>query len=280
MKYTNKLNLPESFAKFYKSTETKIIENRYSVTELLKPTQEIILFRKHANEVSCDIAECIPALFGTAVHELLEKNAPEGDYSEYKLEFSIFGKIIVGITDLLSQDMKIITDYKTGTTSKVSRKDFNDFYYQGMMYAFGIFLNHNVKPQKLIFPILLKDWSKIKAASSPDYPKSPIYVWKYDIKDSDYDNILDFIKNKFKEIDEMKMHCSDEDRWYSGTKYAVYKKKDDAKAKKIFDTIEEANAFAQENSCEYVQTRLGEYTKCNYYCDVRPFCEQFNKEGI
>lgn len=280
MKYTNKLNLPESFAKFYKSSEETIKENRYSVTELLKPTQEIILYRKYANSIYRDIVDCVPALLGTAVHELLEKNAPEGDYAEHKIEFDFRGKIIVGVVDLLRRDMKKITDYKTGTTSKVMREDFKDFYHQGMIYALGTFLKYGIKPDQLEFPILLKDWSKIKAAAGGNYPNSPIYVWNYSILDSDYDYIIDYLINKFKEIDEYKMNCSDEDRWYSGTKYAVYKKESDAKAKKIFDTKEEADIYAEENSCEYVEERLGDYTKCDFYCDVSKFCEQYRREKI
>jgi len=280
MKYTNKLNLPESFAKFYKSTEETIKENRYSVTELLKPTQEIILYRANINRIYRDIVDCVPALFGTAVHELLEKNAPEGAYSEHRLEFDIFGKTIVGVTDLLSEDMLEITDYKTGTTSKVMREDFDDFYKQGMMYALGTFIKYGIKPRKLRFPILLKDWSKIKAATGGNYPNSPIYVWLWDIQQSDYDFIVDFIKKKFDEIDACKMHCTDEERWYTGTRFAVYKKESDAKAKKIFDNKKDADVYAEENSCEYVEERSGDYIKCDFYCDVRLFCDQYRKEKI
>ena len=48
MKYTNKLNLPEVFVNIYKNREEREPQiNRFSVTELLKPTQEILLTRKY-----------------------------------------------------------------------------------------------------------------------------------------------------------------------------------------------------------------------------------------
>ena len=278
MKYSNKLNLPESFSNFYKSQEEVVIPNRYSVTELLKPVQEIMLYRKHINQISIDISECIPALFGTAVHELLEKNAPENCLSEYKFEEEINGKILVGKCDLLDLTQKILTDYKTSSVSKVTKQDFEDYYLQGMMYAYLTYLKFNIKISKIRFPVLLKDWSKIKSYSVTNYPQSPIYMWEYAPQDSDLEYIIEYINNKFKEIDDNISECTDKDKWYSGDKYAVYKLAGDARAKKVFDTYSEAELFKVENNCEYIEKRLGENIKCNYYCNVKEFCKQYRKE--
>lgn len=281
MKYTNKLNLPTAFTNFYQTTEENIIENRYSVTELLKPIQEIILFRKHANEIYRDVADCIPALFGTAVHELLEKNADENVLSEYKFEQEFYGKVLVGKCDVLDLSNLEINDYKTSSASKVMKGDFSDYYKQDMMYALMAMIKFDVKIKKLRNYILIKDWSKLKANVMTGYPQSPIYTWEYDVQDSDFDYIRDFIKNRFAEIDEGIKDCTLEEKWYTGDKYAVYKKAGDKRAAKVLDSEQEAHDFIT-NQCGgagEIQVRKGENLKCKYYCDLKNFCSQYRKEN-
>ena len=73
MKYTNKLNLPQSIVDSFTESDTPI-KNRYSVTEILKSNKEILLTRKYWNNIEVDVSECINMLFGTAVHKILEEN--------------------------------------------------------------------------------------------------------------------------------------------------------------------------------------------------------------
>ena len=127
----------------------------------------------------------------------------------------------------------------------------------------------------------MKDWSKIKAANSSNYPSSAIYVWKYTIQDSDYDFIEQYIKNKLDEINTaiatgVLPECSDEDRWYTGTEYAVYKNAGDKKAAIVCDTEEEAHGYITNkcNGAGEIQVRKGEYLKCKHYCNCSKFCQK------
>ena len=279
---TNRYNLPQALVNLTKDKE--YIENRYSVTELLLPTREIILNRLYADEIEKDVSDVIPALFGTAVHNVLEANTPllKGLLTEQSLECQ-FGEVTVsGRIDLLDMNNLEITDYKTCSVSKVMREDFEDFKLQGLAYAYMVWKRLGLIIKRLKFPCLLKDWSKIKSASSSNYPSSAIYIWKYDVQESDVDFIERYIKNKLKDIHDAEISlpmCTDEERWYTGTKYAVYKHAGDKKAAIVCDSEEEAHGYIT-NKCDgagEIEVRKGEYLKCNHYCDCCKFCEEGGK---
>ena len=278
---TNKLNLPEAFVRATSSDDHKFEPMRFSVTELLLPTKQIVLQREHFDEIKEDVADRIPAMIGTAIHALLEKLAPENVETESKIESQFDQFTLAGKIDCLIVDDQEIDDYKSCSVSKVMKKDFQDWLNQGLMYALLVYLKRNIIIRKFKIYALMKDWSKLKANCSADYPQSAIYVWEYNIQDSDYDYITTFIKNKFNEIQlammsHNQLECTDEERWYTGTKYAVYKKAGDLKAAKVFDTEEEAHQFITEkcNGTGEIQVRPGEYLKCKYYCNAKEFCNQ------
>lgn len=277
MKITNKLGLPESFVVYASKDNREYKERRYSVTELLLPTREIKLNRKYAQEIEIDVSDTIPALFGTAVHKVLEDNTPilTGLNTEMSIEMQFGEDTIAGRIDLFDSNELEITDYKTCSVSKVVKEDFEDFRKQGLMYALGIFKKYGIISKKLKFPCLMKDWSKIKSLTSSNYPASAIYIWRYEISDSDYDYIEGYIKDKLNDInrEELPM-CSDEERWYTGTKYAVYRNVGDKRAAIVCDTEEEAHGYIT-NKCEgsgQIEVRKGEYLKCKYYCNCSKFC--------
>lgn len=279
MKYTNKLNLPEVFSNCFKNEDKETIENRYSVTEILGSIREILLYRKYRNEITVDISDKIPALFGSAVHKILEENKTDDCEAEVKLEIKFGNNTLVGIIDSLNLKELLIEDYKTTTTSKVSKNDFSDWYHQDMMYAYMVLIIYDVKIKKLKNYALLKDWSKIKAATSTNYPQSPIFIWEYNVQDSDYDYIYKFIKNKLADIHEHKNNlpeCTDEEKWYTGTKYAVYKNVGDKRATIVCDTEQEAHDYITNkcNGAGQIEVRKGENLKCKYYCDCAKFCEK------
>ena len=277
MKITNKLGLPESFVVYANKDNREYKERRYSVTELLLPTREIKLNRKYAQEIEIDVADTIPALFGTAVHKVLEDNTPilTGLNTEMSIEMQFGEDTIAGRIDLFDSNELEITDYKTCSVSKVMKEDFEDFRKQGLMYALGIFKKYGIISKRLKFPCLMKDWSKIKSLTSSNYPASAIYIWKYEISDSDYDYIEGYIKDKLNDINREEMPvCTDEERWYTGTKYAVYKNAGDKRAAIVCDTEEEAHGYIT-NKCEgagQIEVRKGEYLKCKYYCNCSKFC--------
>jgi len=283
MKVTNKLNLPEPFVLYCSRDDHSPKEHRYSVTELLLPIREILLNRKYYDQIEEDVADCIPALFGTAVHRVLEENTPILEHlnSEESIECNIGEDTLSGRVDLLDFNELSIQDYKTCSVSKIMKQDFEEWKLQGLMYAYILFKKQGVIMRKLKFYALMKDWSKVKAVNSSNYPTSAIYVWEYNIADSDYDYIEKWIKDRLSLINyhlenDTLPECTDEERWYTGTKYAIYKKAGDARAAYLADTEEDAHNYIT-NKCNgsgEIQVRKGEYLKCRLYCNCCKFCEK------
>lgn len=291
MRITNKLNLPEPFVNYVEESERPVQEHRYSVTELLLPVREILLSRRMRDYLESDVADSIPALFGTAVHRVLEEfywkdRIEEGvSLEEPVCETFRSGKTVLsGRIDVLDMNAKTIIDYKTCSVSKIMKEDFEDWRLQGLMYAYLVFREKGELIKRLKFIAMAKDWSKIKSATSTNYPKSAVYVWEYEIPESDYDFIGKWIESRLdavEEADENIPECTDEEKWYTGTKWAVYKKEGDARAACVCDSEEEANGYLQNklNGVGAIQKRLGEYIKCKYYCPCAKFCEKGGKDG-
>lgn len=269
---TNKHNIPQALVNLVNSKEKRNpVENRYSVTELLMPTREIQLTRLHYGEIDEDISDMVMALFGTAAHKLLEENAT--DKAEIKFEVDFHGATIVGVADLITDDA--IEDYKFTTTTKIQREDFDDWRMQGLMYAWLNYLKTGEIKRKIRIHAFLKDWSKLKASAVSGYPATPLYTYSYDIQDSDYDYIEKYVRDKLDDIkNNQNPVCSDVERWYTGDKYAVYKKAGDARAAYVADTEEDAHNYIT-NKCGgagEIQVRKGESIKCKYYCKVCKWC--------
>lgn len=273
MKYTNKLNLP------FKLREDKDpVPHRYSVTELLSPSREIMLKRKYWNEIEIDMNDLVAALFGAAVHKMFEENTPE-DKAEVKLEVDFGKDTIVGIMDYVDGDT--IEDYKTATTSKVSKKDFGDYQDQVLAYALLRFIKYKVITRHGKIKILMKDWSKVKASKSTEYPQSPVFIYEFNIDDSDYDYIREKLIKKLSVINGSELpECTDEEKWYTGTTYAVYRKAGDKRAAYTTDSEEDAHNYIT-NKLEgagEIEVRKGQYLKCDLYCSVSKFCRREVKE--
>src|SRR5678815_1886237 len=88
--------------------------HRYSVTEIINSTAEVILKRRYPDYYIPDASEFIPRLFGTAFHSLFDDGS---EFAEQKLEVKIGDVTLVGKIDRLEND--IITDYKTTSSYKV-----------------------------------------------------------------------------------------------------------------------------------------------------------------
>ena len=84
MKITNKYNLPYGFVKAV-STERHNAENCISATTLLQGVKQIILTDRHWNELEDDVSERIWAIFGSAVHLLMESEG-ENEFIELSAE--------------------------------------------------------------------------------------------------------------------------------------------------------------------------------------------------
>ena len=284
MNLTNNLNLPQPFVDaLTRNYEYK--EKRYSVTSMLKGYREIILTRRHFNEMSEDVADSIWLLFGTAVHRILE-DAKEADdeLKETKIHFEFpNGYTLSGQQDLYSESLKRITDYKTGSIWKVIFDDWSDYRKQCLYYAL-LFRKIGFECDNAEIVIILKDWSKTESKIKQNYPEHPVFIKHFDFTEEDFKEAEEEIIKKFDEIDklqnvsdDMLPVCSKEERWATEDKYALMKK-GAKKALKLFSDESEAQAALDQGKGDYIEFRPGEDKKCMEYCSCKEFCSYWKEK--
>lgn len=283
MKITNKLNFPQPFTDAV-TKEYQYKDKQYSVTTILKDIKEILLTRRHHDEIEQDVADMIWLIFGTAVHKVLEDSQEEE--TEFKEEHFVEevenGYKLSGQADLYNAKEKIVTDYKTCSVWKVIHNDWEDYRKQLLMYAWA-FRKMGFEVDKGQIVAVIKDHSKTKAKVDNSYPQYPVYKKVFKFTEKDFDEIEEFIKNKFYEIakyenvsdDELPI-CSGEARWNEGDRYAV-KKKGNKRALRVYGTLEEAKKHLEKDENLELEVRRGEDKKCLEYCSCCEFCNYWKE---
>ena len=280
MKITNKNKLPKPFVDAV-SKDYKYREKRYSVTTLLKPIREIMLMRRYGEEIEQDVSEMIWAIFGTACHSILENSGDAKHLlKEKSLEMKFGDYTLSGRSDLYNTASGCVVDYKVCSTFKVLKKDFEDYRKQGLMYALML-KNMGYKVKKAQFILVLRDWQKTKAKFDKTYPQSQVVKKEFKFTEKDFEDIYQWISDKFKEIaiaekqqDSDLPLCSQEDRWNSGQTFAVMKNGRKT-ALRVLSTREEAEEYQEKNGGDYIQERQGEDRKCKEYCSCCYFCDYY-----
>ena len=283
MKITNRLNLPEGFVRAV-SNEKHNAPGSLSATTLIQGVKQIILTDRHWDELEDDVSDRIWAIFGSAVHSLMESEG-EHDFAEQRMAFQVGDVTVTGTIDNYDMRSGVICDYKTASVNKVKFGDFGDWHTQGMIYAW-LLTKNNFPVTRCRFIALLKDHSKTDAARDYQYPRNPVYVHEFPVTPQSLFKIGLFIKNKVSEYrrcssldDNAIPPCSPEERWERPPKYAVMKK-GAKRAVRRFDRLEEAEQLVSaKGDGHYVEFRRGEAIRCRSYCLCRRFCN-FHRENV
>ena len=288
MKITNIYNLPQPFVDAV-TREYQITPKRYSVTTILKDNREILLSRRHRDEIQQDVSDMIWAIFGSAVHKVLET---AGEQKELLKEFFMSAEIIDGYTlsgicDVFDTENGEVIDYKVVSTFKCLKGDFDDFRKQGLMYCY-LLRRRAFFADKATFYMILRDWQGSKARYDLNYPQHQIQKVTFEFTDKDFEECEKWLIEKFESLkrdeelldDEITV-CSPESRWQTQTVYAVMKKGRKS-ALKLCDTQDEAEKYKAEKGGDFIEVRQGTDRKCAEYCGCAAFCEyyknNYNKE--
>jgi len=282
MRITNKLGLPEAFVKMAE-TDYQYKEKQYSVTSLLRGIRETILLRRYHNNIEQDVSDMIWLLFGTAVHNILE-HQEEGKHElkEENLKIKIGDYTLSGRFDLYNAKTKTVTDYKTCSVWKMIFGDFADWRKQLLIYAYML-KKTGFEVDKGEVVAIMKDHSKARAKFEKDYPELPVRRIKFRFTEKDFEEIEQWLHERFAEIaeaeklpdDELPL-CTREERFNDGDKFAVMKK-GRKRALRVLDSMKEAEAWKQLNGGDFIETRLGENKKCEDYCRVCEFCSFYQQ---
>lgn len=294
MRLTNKHNLPETIIR-----ATKVRNDNYnagrvhrSVTQLINPPRVDMLRKRHFEDIEVDVSEEWWALFGTAVHHILEWGAEPGKITEERLFTTVDGWRISGMLDCQTIDMNDhveIMDYKvTASYSITSEKQgFKPEWEQQLNMQAYLAEQVKGKPvSKLSILAIIRDWTQKKAQFDKAYPIAPIVEIQIPLW-SDAEREA-FIKERIRlhryaemmaQLGEDLPECTDEDRWSRDHKYAAMKK-GGQRARKVFDDQKECEAYVLEQGEEFfMEVRPGEPKRCmGSYCMVAKYCDQWQRD--
>ena len=276
MRVTNKLNLPAAFVHAV-STERHNAPGCFSATTLNKGAKEVVLTDRHYEEIEVDAADSVWAVWGTAVHALLESEKDD-NFHEERFKVPVSNSYVTGQVDSYDMERGIINDWKTASVWKVQFADFADWRAQGLTYAW-LLTKSGLEVKKCRFVALLKGHSKTKAKHDASYPQSPVFVYEFDVTAEDLAATeariiakVTEIENAYKLGDDDIEPCTLEERWADGEKYAVMKNGRKT-AVKLFDNQQDAEAYAGElGNSHYVEHRPAVSRKCEDYCSCCDFC--------
>ena len=269
---TNVHGLPESLVRAVTNDPYTNGGADISVTTLIDAPQIRMLKQRHAEDISVDVSERIWALLGQAVHTILERAAlrTEGMVAEQRLFAEIAGWTLSGQFDVMALETGVLSDYKVTTVYKL--QDIDKWTQQLNILRWLAYKNDAVVRELEIIAIL-RDWKKGEAERKESYPQTPIVrvpipVWSLGETE---EFILDRITLHQYAAKGGTVHCTDEERWYTGTTYALMKDG----GKRAIKVQEEPFAPEQVGDGYRVEARPGEYRRCQSYCEARQFCAQW-----
>lgn len=261
-----------------------------SVTQLISPPRIVLLQNLNADNIEVDVTDRIPALFGTAVHKIVEKGAKDvpGCIVEERMFATINGWKVSGAVDLQIENDDgtwEINDYKvTSVYSVMSHKP--EWEQQLNCYAYFAYKTHGRVVTKLKIIAILRDWQRKTAQVKPDYPQSQVCVvditlWPLAQQEAYITERVLLHQSAQKRVDngESPPYCEDKERWVRGETWAVMKEGRKS-AVKLHDSKEAADeSIASLGGGHYVEHRPGEPIRCSgNFCLVSSWCRQWQEE--
>ena len=290
MKLTNKFNLPDTFINVIQRPSYSRGNSEISVTEILSPPQLVLLRRRHADDIEIDAADQVWSLFGSAVHNILEHGKDEHHVVEERLFTTFESWRISGAIDLQTfqpDGSVVISDYKV-TSAWAVQQEKTEWVDQLNMYAWLVerVKGHPVVGLQIIG--IVRDWNRREAASKEGYPQAPIVtidipLWNFETRERFVaDRLALHNEANFAAVSGSMPECTAAEMWERPTTYAVMKE-GGKRAKRVFESLDKAEAFrADQTGAHHIETREGGRTRCDSFCQVAPFCQQYQsyKEAV
>jgi len=298
MKITNNFGMPQPFVDFAINDKYSKGLADISVTSLIDSPKVKIMKDVYNEEIEVDAVDMVWALFGTAVHSVLEQSNPSKNViTEERLYSKLNGWIISGALDRqeIENGITTIIDYKVTSVWSVI---YGKIEWERQLNCYAWLLrDKHMKNQNEVGALkicaILRDWNRREAERKENYPKAPIVF--VDIPLWDKEVAHNYVSERLSKHQEAQMNydvnkefslCSDEEMWKKNDAWAV-KKKGQKRALRVLDTEEEAikymkwhnetdQAYMKKSDLE-IEFRGGEYTRCGNYCSVAEFCSQYKE---
>ena len=268
-----------------------------STTRLIAPPRIVALQKKHQNEIEEDVADRIWSLLGQSVHHIIERSAENtNDISEVRLFYKdddiTNGWTLSGQLDYLSSEGELMDFKVTSAWSALDAMTKGKDEWEEQLNVLNFLCRknpdkiNNIFVNNMFILAILRDWSKLKVMQSDNYPKKqivkiPIRLWSEEEQEH-------FIRQRIllhqntataKEL----IKCTPKEMWRKEDVFAVMK--DGRKsALRLLPTMEKAKQYLKDNNMvenkgRCSDHRLGENVRCNHYCSVNKFCDQFTSDN-
>lgn len=290
MKLSNKWNLPETLVRATAKRNDMYDRGaaHRSATQLVNAPRIDALRRVHYAKMEKDVADEFWALFGSAVHYILELGIESHQISEERLFCEVDGWTISGALDCQTRmhDGSIdITDYKvisTYTLMKDGDGTKPEWEQQLNIQAHLVEESKGIPVTSLNICAIVRDWQRSKAQVDPLYPPAPVVMVPIPLWSKEEREF--YLKSRVQAHREAEMlielglplpECSAHDRWEIGTKWAV-KKKGGKRAVRTLPSLEEAEAILSTMPDHIIEHRPGRSARCEgNFCGVADWCDQF-----
>ena len=282
MKLTNNTGLPDAIYQAAMKQQSDYVTGKgdgdISATTLIAPPQIDALVREHGDALSEDVEQRLWAIMGTAMHNILEAAETVAKVEE-RLYGEFAGWKVSGKYDRLIVDAGTLQDYKFASVWEAIHGVKPERIAQlNVLAELAIRNGYDIKALEVV--MLFRDYSKTKAQTQKDYPQQQIARIKVPLwsQDKRVAYIEERVKLHQAARSGTRIHCTDEERWVNGQKWAVMKKGRKS-AVKLHDSEEDAYWHANSESNLSVEYRPGVNVRCEEYCNVAQFCPQKNKSG-
>ena len=275
MNLTNVMGLPSALVEAVRNDPYHPGDANISATKLIDSPQIRTLQKKYGQYVVEDASERIWALLGQAVHTILERAGTNqlDALHERRLFMEVEGWRLSGAFDRLHLEDQVLQDYKVTSIYKAK----GDISWTKQLNVLRQLAKHNgMEVKRLQIVAIFRDWRTGEAKRDPSYPQNNVGVIEIPVWDDEY--AMNYIRTRIKLHQQSEtvgdVGCTDEERWYAGTKYALMKI-GAKRATKVADSLPE---IGPPPTGYFIEERKGTHRRCEDYCAVSKFCPQFNKE--
>ena len=315
-KLTNKHNLPDIVARTLSLDKYSRGNSDLSITELIDSTQVRLLKWFYKSKVENDVVDFVWTKLGSWIHYFFEEANKDNNkvLCEERMFIDVGGYRLSGQFDIYDIDSGTMYDIKVSSVWSAIFDIKESWIKQLNCYAYMMMKTMDIKVKKLQILLIARDWSEAQSRNKPDYPKIPVVLIDiplWDVKkteayieeralahkeaeelfkarmalESSFEDQSKELKATIKKhgiekIQEFELPlCTDDEVWRRDTKWALMKKNRKS-AVKLFTSEEEAEKrLVSENSKQfYIEHRKGEAIRCERYCNIQPFCNQYQQE--
>jgi hypothetical protein len=262
-----------------------------STTSCIEPPRIRVLGQRHDQQIVIPASTLVPSFIGTCVHKEIDRYGKvleiDGEQTEKEFIIDISGIKFSCKADWYTTHNKEVGDYKVtpvwsytfnpnGKPEHIQQININAY----MARANGYSCDNGW------IEMIFNDWKLSAARHDSKYPPrvQKISMFKlWDDKEAKAfieDRISLHLKAE-KDPDDTLLSCTSKEQWRKDHVWAVIKKGNKKAVRGGLCTTEsEAKELVKKlGSGHRIDERHGERTRCEYYCNVQQWCNQYKEEG-